>query len=58
MSPVVDHHDLRCGVHIPDGVVVAAIVGVCAVVARWDVVSAIVAVVVTWALTGCHGLLS
>jgi hypothetical protein len=47
VSPV-DHHDLMsCVVHIPGGVgVVAAIVGVGAVVARRDVVPAIVAVVV------------
>lgn len=60
VSPV-DHHDLvPCVVHIPSGVgIVAAIVGVCAVVARWDViptgVAVVVRVVVVRADGGCSG---
>lgn len=64
VSPV-DHDDLMpCVVHISGGIVVAAIVGVGAVVARWDVVAAVVAVVVTVLVVrtdggrgGRHGLL-
>lgn len=59
MSPG-DHDDLMsCVVHISGSVVVGAVVGVCAVIARWDVVAAIVAVVITVAVVradgGCSG---
>lgn len=47
MSPVNEHDPVTAVVHVADGVgIVVAIVGVGAVVSRWDVISTVVAVVV------------